>query len=104
MNMRSIPMMFASLIICFAATATTAGCTPTTTERYACPAPPECPGFPTTMRTASGFPATAWANRRYKVRRQLREAPLLEAKWTGTLSKPGYRRAKSRHCRAWRPS
>jgi hypothetical protein len=38
MNMRSVALMFASLTMGFAAVGTMASCTPTATERYACPA------------------------------------------------------------------
>ena len=36
--MRSLAMMFAGFVIGVAAIATIAGCTPTTTQAYACPA------------------------------------------------------------------
>jgi hypothetical protein len=64
MDMRSAAMMFAGLIMGVPGIAVMAGCTPTTTQRYACRR--ECPGFLTITRTASGSPATAWANRRNK--------------------------------------
>lgn len=38
MEMRSAAMMFAGLIMGVAEIAVMAGCTPTTTQRYACPA------------------------------------------------------------------
>jgi hypothetical protein len=38
MDIRSVPMLFACLIAGVAAIATKAGCTPNTTQRYACPA------------------------------------------------------------------
>jgi hypothetical protein len=38
MDMRSLAMMFAGLMMGIAAIATTAGCAPTPTQAYACPA------------------------------------------------------------------
>jgi hypothetical protein len=38
MDIRRIAILFAGLITSVAAIATMAGCTPTTTQRYACPA------------------------------------------------------------------
>jgi hypothetical protein len=38
MDMRSVAVMFAGLVMGVAAIATTAGCTPPTAQTYACPA------------------------------------------------------------------